>query len=566
MLELQATCHIVFVEREANMHVFPRSKLSMLLTLGAIVVVVGGLLVTMGLWTPAPSAHAAKASSAGMHLDCASGRPTCTEVYDSETVFGNDVYVGHDEPSTLFYSNRPGSGNQMRYTLDLPKDPSPANPTTPGKSYNFELHPAFWFGMAMCDTQSYPELLKNCTPDSDKNIVDPAVSPKHPGTAFMEMQFYPPGWAPWPAGNSCDATKWCAALNIDSLSENPVTGQLQNATCTAKAGLEYVNFAFITKSGHSQAPASPVNATLATFTPDPKKDLFMNSGDTISVTMHDTANGLQIGIADKTTGQSGSMTSSAANGFGQVKFDPTGTSCQNIPYDFHPMYSTSSEKTRVTWAAHSYNIAFSDEIGHFDFCSVVDTTGACTGLEGMKNDQEATDADDTGCFPASASTLVQVAGCLGTNTGFDGMSYQAVWPDGNTKLHPTPLKFSSPLTGNGYTVNYQRFAFETDLPRIEDPSFSPGNNCDRSTGSGCTLIPQTDDGQPAVFYPYFSIANKAGQCVWQEGNHIPGSTNDFHQNQQYGTLLNLTYTTVGGGPLTRYNDFRQVFTSNPCRA
>ena len=62
------------------------------------------------------------------------------------------------------------------------------------------------------------------TPDSDTNIkdgTDPAAPDyigKHAGTAFMEMQFYPPGWVSWPAGISCDATKWCAALNIDSLS------------------------------------------------------------------------------------------------------------------------------------------------------------------------------------------------------------------------------------------------------------------------------------------------------------------------------------------------------------
>ena len=37
-----------------------------------------------------------------------------------------------------------------------------------------------------------PEQVSTCTPDSDRNIVDPAVSAKHPGTAFMEMQFYPP--------------------------------------------------------------------------------------------------------------------------------------------------------------------------------------------------------------------------------------------------------------------------------------------------------------------------------------------------------------------------------------
>ncbi|HCU92465.1 MAG TPA: hypothetical protein DHU96_06860 [Actinobacteria bacterium] len=63
------------------------------------------------------------------------------------------------------------------------------------------------------------------------------------------------------------------------------------------------------------------------------------------------------------------MTASAANGFGQVKYDPAGTSCVNIPYNFHPMCPTTSEQTRVIWAAHTYNVAFSDEIGHFQFCN-----------------------------------------------------------------------------------------------------------------------------------------------------------------------------------------------------
>ncbi len=541
-------------------------------TLIAFAILIWGLAVT-GLWRGyVPQARAATASSSHMHIDCAAGAVICTEVYDSEAVFGEGHYIGHDEPSTLFYSNRPGSGNQMRYRLVLPKDPTPANPLTAGKSYNFQLHPAFWFGMAMCDTQSYPELLSTCTPDSDKNIVDPAISPNHPGAAFMEMQFYPPGWVPFaaPGGISCAATKWCAAFNIDSLSENPVTGQLNNNTCLSTVGVEPVNFAFITKSGTPQAPPSPVNATAATFTPDPTKDLFMNSGDTIIVTLHDTAHGLKIVLDDQTTGQGGSMVSSAANGFGQVQFAPNGTTCNNIPYDFHPMYSTSSELTRVPWTAHSSNIAFSDETGHFDLCSAVSAPGGnCTGKEGIVNDQEPADSDDVVCQPASASLLVQVTGCVNpaaVNLGFDGTPYQPVWPDGNTKLHPTSILFSSPLTGSGYNVNYSRFAFEADLPRIEDPTV-----CDRFTGVGCTLIPSTDDPapgggkQPAAFYPFFSIRNTSAGCVWQIGNHIPGSANDFHQNQQYGTLLNLTYTTTGGGPTTRYNDFRQVFSSNSCK-
>ncbi|MGZ6364613.1 MAG: hypothetical protein ACXWPS_01475 [Ktedonobacteraceae bacterium] len=549
------------------MHFSSRSKLSVAISLAALVVVVTGLMATGALRGVTTKANAASATAARMNIKCAAGAITCTEVWDTAAVFGpKNPYVGHDEPSTLFYSNTPGSGNQMSYRLTLPQDPSPANPNTLGKSYNFELHPAFWFGMAMCDTQSFPELVSGCKPDSDTNIVDPAISPKHPGTAFMEMQFYPPGWVPWPAGNSCDATKWCAALNIDSLSENPVTGQVNNATCLSTVGIEPVNFAFLTLNGKSQAPANPVDATVATYTPDPTKDLFMNSGDKLTVTMHDTAYGLQIVVNDLTTGQSGSMTSSKGNGFGQVKFDPTGTTCTNIPYNFHPMYSTSSEKTRVTWAAHSYNIAFADETGHFDMCNDVHL-GVCIGNEGIKNDNEPADADDVGCFQSSQSTLVKIKGCIGTNTGFDGVPYQPVWPDGNTQLHPTPIMFSSPLTGAGYNVNYSRIAFEADLPRIEVAQ--PGGSsyvCDRSTGDGCTLIPNTDDGLPAAFYPFFSIRSVGGQCVWQIGNHIPGSKNDFGQNAQYGTLLNLTYTTVGGGPTTRYNDFRFVLSKNPCNA
>ena len=130
--------------------------------------------------------------------------------------------------------------------------------------------------MALCDTQSYPEQVSTCTPDSDSNIVDPAVSPNHPGTAFLELQFYPPGWVPWPTwavaigADTCSPTKWCAAMNVFSLLEDPVAGTLQNPTCAAKVGIETFQFAFVTKNGVAQAPANPLDSTLATFTPNPQ--------------------------------------------------------------------------------------------------------------------------------------------------------------------------------------------------------------------------------------------------------------------------------------------------------
>jgi hypothetical protein len=368
-------------------------------------------------------------------------------------------------------------------------------------------------------------------------------------------------------------------MNVFGLLEDPINGTVQNPTCLARIGSpEYFNFAFVTLNGRAQAPANPIDSTLRTFTPDPTRDLFMNSGDTIRVTMFDSPEGLKVILDDLTTGQSGSMKASPANGFAQIKFDPTGTSCDAIPYAFHPMYSTSSEQTRVIWAAHTYNVAFSDEIGHWQNCRGVavpatpfgvDQNGvpiSCpagnTETDGEPAEDPLAGGDDNFCFPASESSLIPLQGCTDTNTGFDGVAYQPVWPDGNTRLHPTPIQFTSPLTGPNFTFQYERAGLEADLPRIEF------NTCNRLTGSGCTLIPTTDDGQPASFYPYFSIASHSGQCVWQLGDRIPGTTNDFGRNAGYGNIIAPPYLLFGGGGkvVHRYNDFRNVFSANPCLA
>ena len=518
-----------------------------------------------------------RAGDGHMALNCEYA--TCPELADQQSVF--DEYVGHDEPSLGFYSNEPGSGNHMTYSLRLPNDPSPGRPTTPGKSYQFELNGAFWFGMTLCDTQSYPEQVSTCTPDSDSNIVDPAVSPNHPGMAFMELQFYPPGWVPWPAwqqaigASACDPARWCAAMNVFSLLEDPVNGTFQNPTCGARVGIETVNFAFLTKDGVATGIANPVGSTAATFTPDKASDFFMSSGDQLLVSLRDTPDGVEAVIVDQSKGgKSGSMTASASNGFAQIQYDPTGTSCNAIPYNFHPMYSTSSEQTRTTWAAHSTTVSFTDEIGHFQNCEGptpipatpfgLDANGnpvVCPAgnVEGFGSNQGPTDGDDDFCFPGSEALTIHINGCTETNTGFDGMSYQPVWPDGNTSLHPEPIQFSSPKTGSSDSVPYSRVAFEADLPAIET------NTCNRTTGAGCTLIPTTDAGTPAAFYPFFSTVPAGSSCRWGFGTDLPGEISNFGANQQYGSLLPLTYLRFGGGGSTvsRFNNFRNII-SNPC--
>jgi hypothetical protein len=114
----------------------------------------------------------------------------CVDVSNAyPTVGWGGSYVGHDEPSLLFYSNRPGSVNNQTYVVRLPKDPPrPPSQNGTGGTDNFMLHPAFWFGMAMCDTQSFPNYTTNCPADSDSNIYNspdpssPSYIGKHPGT------------------------------------------------------------------------------------------------------------------------------------------------------------------------------------------------------------------------------------------------------------------------------------------------------------------------------------------------------------------------------------------------
>ena len=288
--------------------------------------------------------------------------------------------------------------------------------------------------------------------------------------------------------------------------------------------------------------------------------------------MGDTPNGFEVRINDLTTGQTGSMTASSANGFGEVQWAPTGTSCTNIPTNFHPMYSTSSEQTRVPWAAHSYNVAFSDEIGHFENCGSVDTTTfTCAGANA--SDPGGSDGDEAPCFSAASSLKVRIGGCLGTDVDFDGINYQRTWPGTfsnaaqDAKVHSTPIRFTSPLF-NGAS-NYDRVAFEADLPRIEFATNPPcqrhiSNPADPSPGSGCVSPPTG-----ASFYPFYSTASAAGHCMWQlGGDFIPATTNDFggSSTTEFGPLWALAYPAANQQPTFRFNNFRNVLSTNPCPA
>lgn len=512
---------------------------------------------------PATTSHPAK-------LLCAEGSPLCAEPVDSLGYEGR--YTGHDEPSAIFYSDRAGAGSNQQYQLTIPADPPvPPKQDGTGGTFNFQTRIAFWFGLALCDNQSGPEFTHApCTPASDANIFDgsdparPDYIGRHPGTAFLELQFYPPGWAPFQNGISCDARKWCAAMAIFSLNLDQNNNVQNNAACLNSVGLEPANFAFLTRNGVPHAPAAPLDITLDSFTPNPATDLFMNAGDRVTIDVHDSRDGLVTSIRDRSTGQSGSMTASVANGFAQVNFEPNAATCSQSPYAFHPMYSTSSEHTRVPWAAHSYSVAFSDEIGHFEYCANVAADGTCAG---DPTDPGSPDADDTGCHTPAESLRIRIGGCTGSDADFDGSSYQRVWPGSGTSalrdllLHPRSVLFTSPTFNGGR--DYDRVAFEADMPRIEAADF--GGICDRTTGANCVNPPAG-----AQFYPLFTTrADGRGGCQWQLGGpNIPGTTNTFGgtSTTEFGPLVFLTYPSTGFTPRTITNDFRRVLPTNPCRS
>ena len=243
------------------------------------------------------------------------------------------------------------------------------------------------------------------------------------------------------------------------------------------------------------------------------------------------------------------------------------------------MYATSSEHTRVTWTAHSYNIAFADATGHFEYCSTFAAEGgAC--LDPNPNDPPG--LDDKACFDAGFAAsfgLLGIGGCIDGDADFDGVPYRATtWPGTlknvhlDQQLHAQPIQFSSPrfVGSEDEMGNYDRVAFEADLPRIETNT-NPicqrhlSNPADPSPGSGCVNPPVGAD-----FYPIFTTTKTHGGCRWQLGGaYLPGTRQEFGGNSQaeYGPLVALTYPGGPGGlPTVRYNDFRRVLSENPCPA
>ena len=338
-----------------------------------------------------------KASGQAIYLpDCNdpdSGDHACVHptqaIIDALHAAGYPYYIGHAEPTVEFFSNAGASGNNMQWKFKLP---ATAPPNQAGTSVaNFELDAAHWVGLSLCDPNSNP--FGACAPNSDAN------NPFTAGSAFLELQFFPPG-SPLTGSGSCSSTQWCVLLHI-------------NTAQAFKACSEPTTAAFISTDGTTGGPK-----------------LFLNNGDTIVVTLKDTGSGLRADVSDVTTSTAGFMVASGANGF---KHNANQTDFTTTAFDFHPEYMTAAVGNYTPWAGLHPNVSFDFEIGHWELC----TDSGCS-----------TNPDPTKQASAGAcSTIRAIGGCTDSDTDLDGTSYLADWPDG-TAGHPASIVITSP-TNNG---------------------------------------------------------------------------------------------------------------------
>ena len=455
----------------------------------------------------------------------------------------NDHYIGHDEPSVRFLSNQPGSGNNITFNERLPVDPAKL-PTVrhPGKDVThwFERSIAPWFSTTVCDPNSAP--LLPCKAESDANA--PAGSYPGAGAAFVELQFYPPGFAPFSDAISCDNSHWCSALNIDSLECQGNGSGACNNQCT-----EPVNFAFVQTDGVPTGPPSPQLSNNATFRPN-RQTLKMNPGDKITVQMFNAkiagGHALEVKETDWSTGQSGFMIASGKNGF--MNTNPF--TCAGHRFNFQPEYNTARAANIIPWGIGPYMINDQYEIGHFEPCTKV--TGAatlslgkhhtdtyykhCAGPYEVGKDtpKAGLEPNDAPCYRfgdrhTGLAAPNQVTGCavyldaIG-DLDYDGTPYRADWPNSVTPdRYPSSFLQQQPTTVGGN--QYPAIQFMTDSSATQF-----NTHCNLNTGSGCVLPPKG----PGHFYPYFTQARVGGSCVWEYGNMRNGNT--FGEDAQYGSV------------------------------
>ena len=249
--------------------------------------------MVLALAVVAAATFPATARAAGKLGDdplCTSASSLCTDVYDNP----GDEYVGHDEPSVAVQVRRAGL-RQRPHVHDHAAARARSSSRTnngAGTTWNFQLRPTFWFGHDPVRQRVGARVHEDCIarlrrerprgPEPDK----PDYIGKHPGNAYMELQFYGPGYVPQFEGFGCTAHQYCAAMTIDSLASNQNTGRQHERLRQLhprRRGADQLGVHHprrrLPGAGQPAGQGTFTSPDLTALNPDYKKDLLMNPGD-----------------------------------------------------------------------------------------------------------------------------------------------------------------------------------------------------------------------------------------------------------------------------------------------
>ena len=252
-------------------------------------------LLLLGLFTG--TAHAAVPH-------CYKTTALCAEPVDSIGYHGS--YTGHDEPSLLFYSNTRARGTRTCTSLQVPSDPK-VMPNQAGTARHLELPaPSGLLARHGAVRQPVRAGVHACRVHAEQRHQHLRRDERRgtrlhrapPGHRVPRGAVLPTRLGTLASGRQLRRDQVvCGDGDLQPAAE-PEHRTLNNIDCRRRAGDEPANFAFITKSGVRTRRRHRSARPTGRSRPSAATDLFMGSGDQLTVDLHNGAAGLVVTIND----------------------------------------------------------------------------------------------------------------------------------------------------------------------------------------------------------------------------------------------------------------------------
>ena len=200
------------------------------------------------------------------------------------------------------------------------------------------------------------------------------------------------------------------------------------------------------------------------------------------------------------------MTASAANGFGQVKFAPHGTTCTahavRLPPDV--LHVDPPHHRAVGRSDVQHRHRHRDRTLRLLPARRPRSAVAASARKGTYR-RRADRRRRRRLLPPAASTLVKVSGCYGHEHRIRRHVVPQRLAEREPRPHPDTDDLHQPATGSAYTDQYAAGGVQHRPAADRVPDLQP------ATGTGCTLIPPTDDGTPGRVLPLLLQRDRPGR-------------------------------------------------------